>query len=840
MTGIALRMLRFHKGGFLASFVTMFLGAVIVIGCGGLLESGVHRAAPPQRLGAAPIVVTGDQRYHGTAGDEVFAERVPLDAGLARELASVPGVAGVAADVSFPVALARGGRQLTGHGWSSARLASRALVQGAAPSGSGQVVLPAGLGARPGETVELLVRGGPQRYQVSGLVGGAGDEVFLPDSEAGQAAGRPGKVDSIGLFAAPGAAVAKVERDVAKAVEGRQAVVLAGDERGRAEDPGVMSEGEDLIPLAAAFGGLSAMVTVFVVAATLGLSFRRRLRQTALLRAVGATPGQVRRLIVSETMLLAVVATALACVPGPHVGRWLLAAFAEAGAVPDTLAYRAGNVPVIVGVCTALLTALGAALVATHGAARTRPVEALAQASLENRRFSRVRLVLGLGFLAGGVALAMGTAGSDGPDAAGVATPAAMVWTAGFALLGPVLAKAVTAALRRPLRAATGYAGHLATENARARTARLTGAVLPVMLAAGLALSLVYMQTTQAKGAREVFEDGLRADLAVTSQAGGLRPAMVDQIARQPGVAAASAHVTSAGYIEPAALAGPLVHRGEAGEGAPQPPAMTLLGVTAGAVAETTAFRAARGNLTALDGATIALPERHAAAYRIGDMVPMRLGDGSRASLRLVATVRARPGYETALLPAGTLLPHTDGGLVPQIMVTAEPGADRARLARALTEGRPDLRVVDRGTLSALRAEQDRTQAWMAWLVLAVVVGYAVIALVNTQIVAVGERRREFGLLRLVGAARRQVLRMMAVEAVLVTAAGIVSGLLVAAATLVPLSLSVLGGPVPGGSPWILATVISAALGLILAATLLPTLALLRGRPGDVVSGDRQ
>ncbi|MBO2454450.1 ABC transporter permease [Actinomadura barringtoniae] len=831
MIRIALRTLRFHKGGFIASFVGMFLGAVIVIGCGGLLESGIHRAAPPQRLGAAPVVVTGDQRYHGTAGDEVFAERVPLDAALAGQLASVPGVSGVATDVSFPVTTARGGRRLTGHGWSSARLAPFKLAQGSAPTASGQVVVSDRLGVRPGDTIELLMRGGLKRFQVSGLISGAGDTAFLSDADAAQVAGHPGKVDSIGLFTAPDADVAKVKRDVAKAVDGRQVSVLTGDERGRAENPGVMSEGEDLIPLAAAFGGLSAMVTVFVVAATLGLSIRRRLRETALLRAIGATPGQVRRLIVGEAMLLAMVATGLACLPGPQVGRWLLAAFAEAGVVPDTLAYRAGNVPIIAGVCTALLTTLGAAFVAAHGAARTRPVEALAQASVDTRRFSKIRLVLGLGFVAGGVALAVGTAGSDGPDAAGVATPAAMVWTAGFALLGPFLSRAVTAALHRPLRAITGYAGHLATENARARTARLTGAVLPVMLAAGLALALTYMQTTQSKGSQDVFEDGLRADLAVTSQTGGLPLEMVDQIAHRPGVASASAQVTSTGFIEPAALAGPLVHKGSGGENDPRPPTMSLLGVTASAVTNTTSFRATSGSLAALNGATVALPERYAAPYKIGDTVPMRLGDGSRAALTLVATVHTRPGYETALLPAQTLLPHTDSALVPQIMVNAAPGTNPTQLAHALAA--PGLQVVDRATL---RTGQDDTQAWMSWLVLGVVVGYAAIALVNTQIVATGERRREFGLLRLAGAARRQIVQMMAVEALLVTAAGIAAAFLVAAATLIPLSLSVLGTPVPYGSPWILATVVTGALALTLAATLLPTLALLRRHPADAVA----
>jgi putative ABC transport system permease protein len=114
------------------------------------------------------------------------------------------------------------------------------------------------------------------------------------------------------------------------------------------------------------------------------------------------------------------------------------------------------------------------------------------------------------------------------------------------------------------------------------------------------------------------------------------------------------------------------------------------------------------------------------------------------------------------------------------------------------------------------------------------VVGYATIALINTQVLATAERRREFMLQRLVGATRRQVLQMMAIEAVLVSVAGIVLGGLIAALTLVPLSVSVLGSAVPGGSPWIFVTVVAAALGLTLATTLLSTAFVLRGRPGDV------
>ncbi|MGW3011254.1 ABC transporter permease [Streptomyces sp. NPDC001219] len=845
MIGVAVRTLRFHKGGFIASFIALFFGATIVIGCGGLFETGLHSAAPPQRLGAAPVLVTGDQNHPGTHGEYVFAERRRLDAGLTDTIGAVPGVTHALPDVSFDATLLPDGgkgsaTRVSGHGWSSARLAPYRLTEGTAPSGPGQVVLDARLAARaglhPGGRAQLLVGGRAERLTVSGLATGSDDRntVFLSDRAAGAAGGRPGRVDTIGVLTAPDADHARVVRDIEKAVAGHPATVLTGDDRGRAENPSVVTDGTKLVTLASVFGGLSAMVTVFVVSSTMGLSIQQRQREMALLRAIGTTPGQLRRMILGETLFVALLATALACYPGPHVGRWLLDAFADGGVVPDTLAYRAGWIPMAIGVGAALLTALGAAFISARGAARTRPTEALAEASLQRKWFSVPRLLFALLFLGGGAALAMVTAGMAGPTAGSTATPAAMLWTVGFGLLGPGLARAITAVLRWPLRAVTGLAGRLATLNAKARTGRMAGAVMPVMLATGLATALIYLQTTQSSGSQRAFDENMRADLAVTSVSGGLPLSVVDAVRKQPGVAAASAQVSSLGYLEPKTPP----TSSEIDEGDFEPTEMPLQGVTSTGVTGTTAFRATTGSLDALTGNTVALPASATGGHRLGDRVPMRLGDGTEVRLELVATVDARRGYETALVPASLLVPHTDSGLVPQISVRAAPGTDHARLARtlsALAEDRPGLTVLPRSTVSAVHQDEDDTQAWMSYLVLGVVIAYSTIALVNTQVLATTERRREFMLQRLIGATRRQVLRMMTVEAVLVSVAGILLGVLVAALTLVPLSLSVLGSPVPEGPPWIFAAVVAAAFALTLVTTLLSAALVLRHRPGGMV-----
>ncbi|MFG3703957.1 ABC transporter permease [Micromonospora sp. NPDC047670] len=835
MIGLALRMLRFHKGGFVACFIAMFLGATIVVGCGALLETGVRNAAPPERLAAAPIVVTADQRYLGTKRDLVFPERIHLDDDLADALAKIPGVARTVEDLSFEGTTASA--SVTGHGWSSAQLTPYRLAEGVAPDGPGQIVLGSRLaqraGLRPGQPVDLMIKGGAQRFDIAGLATGAGDEntVFLADAEAE----RVGSIASIGVFTTAGSDTDQVARRLRDAVRGsaQPVAVMTGDERGRAENPAVIAEGADLIPLAAAFGGLSVMVTVFVVAGTLGLSMRRRQREMALLRAVGAAPGQVRRMILGETAMLAIVAAAPAWFAGPWLGAWLLRAFASADVVPDMIAFRSGPVPAIVGIGTALVAAFVAALIAVHRAAHTRPTEALAEVSLQRRWFSGVRTITGLLCLAGGAALAVGTAAADGPDAGSVATPAALVWTVGFGLLGPVLARAVTRSLRRPLRSLTGLAGHLATSNAQVGIARLAAAVMPVMLATGLATGLIYMQVTQSSGARQAAAETMTADFLVVSDAGGIPPGLLDTIRKEPAVAAATAQIPTRAYLEPATPPVAAAADEEESDSA-QPSELSVRGVTPEGLTLTTAFRAATGTFDALHGDTVALPAKYAVGHELGDLIAMRLGDGTPVRLKLVATLQGRPGYETTLMPASLLLGHTTAESVPQIMVSAATGNDTAVLASRLADlagHHPGVRVVDRAAFTAAVHDQDNTQASMAYLVLCVVVGYSVLALVNTQVLATGERRREFMLQRLVGTTHRQVLAMMTVEALLIAAVGLILGQLVAALTLMPLSLSVLGTLLPAGSIWILATVCGTATALTLATTLLATRFALRGRP---------
>jgi putative ABC transport system permease protein len=121
------------------------------------------------------------------------------------------------------------------------------------------------------------------------------------------------------------------------------------------------------------------------------------------------------------------------------------------------------------------------------------------------------------------------------------------------------------------------------------------------------------------------------------------------------------------------------------------------------------------------------------------------------------------------------------------------------------------------------------------YLMIAVLLAFIAVAAANSLVMATGERSRELALLRLAGATPRQVTRLLRGEALAVIGFGVLLGLAVAAATLVPFSLATAETALPY-LPWqVLAGVIAGAAVLGLAASELPARNALRRDPVEVL-----
>src|SRR3954447_18509745 len=348
MLRIAILGVRGRLSAFTGAFVALLVAAVLVMACGVLLESGIRAHAPVERYAGAAAVIAGKQSI-GEDGDVVLTERARVDASLAARVP--PAAAGPRRARGQGIGdFASPGRGVTAHGWSTAALNPYTLREGRAPQRPGEAV--AGFGTRLGAHVRLLDR-------TARVVGIAAPRtpvtrervVFVTDAEAIRMAGHPGRADAIGVLGPVDAR--RLRAEVPRGVR-----VLTGRDRGQAEDLAVQEARETLIAVAGAFGGLAMLIALFVVAGTLGLSIQQREREIALLRAIAATPGQVRRMIGWEALLVGLVASAAGVWPGVVLGRVLGHALARHGVAPDDLVVHAGWIPVVVTLGAGVLTAL--------------------------------------------------------------------------------------------------------------------------------------------------------------------------------------------------------------------------------------------------------------------------------------------------------------------------------------------------------------------------------------------------------------------------------------------------------------------------------------------------
>ncbi|MFF9014929.1 FtsX-like permease family protein [Streptomyces sp. NPDC014870] len=801
--GLARAAVRFKPSSFVGTFVALFLAAAIVSGCGLLLQTGVTATVPPERYAGAPVVAAADQEVHRTvtfSGEKetesaAVPDRARLDASLVAKAADAPGAARAIGDVSYPVR--QDGTPRTAQGWSSTAFTGVTLASGRAP-GPDEAVVATGT-ARVGERITLATPAGERAFTVSGLTASPG--VQLSDAQALALSGHPRTVDAIAVLPESGTGTDALAAAVAHAL-GDRAQVHTGDDRARAEGAALPAAKELLTALGGSFGGIATLVAIFTAAGTVALSVAQRAREFALLRAIGATPRQLRRSIATEALLVAPVAGLLGCLPGAALAAWWLGQLKEKGAVPEALALNLGPIPFAAALVAVVATALLAGRMAARRPSRTKPGEALAEAALERRALGKVRTPLGLAAAVGGVALAGVAASLSGEDAANTALGVVMLFMLAVALLGPLLARLCASLLGLPLRG-SGAAGYLAAANSRSNARRLASALTPIVLAMSFASTLVFLHTSTDRATADQQRAAVVADHVVTAP-GGLPTDAPRRAADTPGVTAAVA-VQRTSVLLPSDSQGFRTASAQAVSGDPSP--VLDLGIRT-------------GSLAALAPGTIALDARLADAYDVktGDPVELLLPDGTKTTPRLVATYTRGLGTAEVTLPGAALTGHVTAPYATELLV-------RGGTATALTGLGT---VTDPAGWTTAQSTERALNAWANYTMAAVLGGFAAVAAANTLVMTVLDRRRELGTLRLIGTTRRQVLRMIRWEALLVTLAGLALGTGIALATLVPMTNG-LTGEAPTVPPLLYGSFAGAVVVLGLLSTALPARAALRG-----------
>ncbi len=752
-----------------------FLAATLVVG--DTMRGGFADAFAAGNDGVS-VVVRSDTRL---GDDDRALDLGTVPVALAERIESVDGVATAALHIEARAQiLDPSGRAIGGDGpptiatnWiDDPRLSPWELAEGRAPSGAGEVVIDRSSARQAGYSVgdTATVRTpDPLTVTVVGIATFAGEDsqgpvthtlfdtataqdLFLTDRTVATAirvAAEPGIEESV-----------TAERTAPLLGPGHE--VITGTELSTEQ----LAELEaDFIgffqTMLLAFAGVGMVVATLTIHNTFAIIVAQRSRQSALLRAVGASRRQVLGTVVAEASAVGIVASAVGVTAG--IGLAALATWGMDAAgfgLPGSLRWSLTSLALAwsVGVAATLAAAV---LPAVH-AARVAPLAAIRGLSIDRSESSRSRQVAGavLALTSAG-ALAV-TAVSDDVSltVAGVGVLAALAATI---VAGPVLARPIASALGWPVARVRGRSGDLARRNAVRNPRRTASTASSLMV--GVAVVVFFATTAHSLTAYiDRTVDAQFAGDLVIEQDGFSGPGLSSTLAPRLDDLPETSLVVPLGVG--VMRTGDRVHY----------PTVTY----PGALGSLVDLGPTQGDLTQVDTGGIAVSQSLAEeeGWAVGDDIAVRIGQ-SDVDLRIAAVFGARDLIGDLVVAADMWDLHGSPAPTRVVLLEGAPGVDldRARDAVATVasaEAAPP--PLDRGEyVDRVSGEIDQLISVMVAL-LAVAVLIAVLGIGNTLSLAVHERTRELGLLRAVGMARSTVRAMVRWESVIVASFGTVLG----------------------------------------------------------------
>ncbi|MGW0824366.1 FtsX-like permease family protein [Streptomyces sp. NPDC002845] len=636
------------------------------------------------------------------------------------------------------------------------------------------------------DTLTVEVRRGPSTAHVSHKLAHPHpvDDRLLADlRELGQVRTDGAARDAVGVNA-PAESV--------RAVVGDRARVLTGDDRSRV-DPSYERDAEALVTVNSLLGtaaGVTVFVSVFVTASTFAFVVALRRREFGLLRLAGATPGQVRRLLLGEALAVGCVASAAGCALGAWGAPWLVRELVAGGVAPAWFALHGSAAwPYHLAFWTGVLVAFAGAWTAARRAGRITPVAALREASVDTAALPRSRRVIGAVLLTGGLGLLAWKLGTEPAELLKrkTYTTQPMLLITAVAALAPLLVGPLVRLIRLP-----GALGRLIRANAAASVRRTAAVAAPVLVTVALTGSLLGSAESVAAAKGAEARERTRADFVVMGEKSGEVEEV--ELVRVAGATVAGSASTAVFVME---------------EGS------ALIRSEARAVSDVAAFASVvrlpvvAGDVRDLDDRSIVVNEEWE-RHEVGERVPVWLGDGRPARLRIVAVLARGTGdngvYVTAANAGGAVVDRLEVRMTEgEDREEAEDREDREAMAEALraSGATVTVRTADEW-LAATRPGAGAPTRLGVWVVLGIALVYTAISLAGTLAMATSVRGAEVRALRLAGATRGQVLGVVVGEALVAVGVGAGLGLAVTLVNLGGLggALGLLGAPVGVEVPW--------------------------------------
>ena len=710
----------------------------------------------------------------------VFDARERIPASLADDIAEVEGVAGVFPYLAgYAQAVTAEGKTVGGADANAQGLAwiddpetnPFAVVQGRGPATANEIVIDADTfdsgSFALGQSVWVLPAPAALPYTVVGVIedreGSFPGQVVSFTLEGALPVLGTSDVDQIFVDAAEGldpeTLVARINQHLGgefeiEAVTGQTLV-------GEFQD--VIGSFARIIEIALQiFAGVALVVGAFVIYNTFTITVAQRMREMALLRAIGASRRQVTASVMAESTAIGLVASALGAAAGIGIG-WILLRLLSGflGDLSMSLYIPTGQL--VGGVALGTVITVAAAYFPARRGARVDPVQALRETATETAPAGYGRTIAGLVVLAVGLVIAVWAAVGGNANLFIGAIPLVVI---AAVVLGPSVVRPLGRVLAAPLVRTGSITAELARDNASRNPKRTASTSLTLMIGVALiATAAMFAATLSSLIAGDLEEELLADHVAeinsnLTFVGAGLDPVVATNIAAIDGVDAAVGVRDSFAEID--------------GSFTP------VTGATTADLASVVDLEVVDGTVTGLgaDEVAVSVDDADDEGLAVGDRVTVRFQQGA-ASLTVAGIYdRGNQLMGSWLVDNAALDAHLPRSLDTRILIRADR-ADAALLAEieGALAGNPTASVSTRNDYIDDQAGQLDSLLTLLYALLGMSVVVALLGIVNTMSLSIYERTRELGLLRAVGMTSRQLRRTVRYESAIISLIGTMAGL---------------------------------------------------------------
>ena len=515
-----------------------------------------------------------------------------------------------------------------------------------------------------------------------------------------------------------------------------------------------------------AFSFIALGIGCFVIYNVFSITAAQRQRESALLRAIGASRRQVTNSLLVEAVVIGLVGSTLGFIFGIGLSQALSALLNAIGLeIPTTgLTINSSAIfsTVLIGT---VITTLSAILPALRSG-RVPPLAAIRETALDVVTGLTRRVIIGLVFMILGVVALV--ASINGAEVIFLGLGVLAVF-AGVLVLGPAISKPVAMLLGKPVARLRGITGAMSQQNAARNPKRTARTAAPVLIGVALVTSFTALAASIKSEIRESIGSSFRGDFALSVNSrgfGGIPTSVTDQIDQLPEVQTA----TGVGFIA-------------AKVGDESPFILVFNPKTADGLYNLEMIEGRQSDL-GKDEIFIEQDKSIEKNLPVGSSVQVTLIDGRSIQLKVAGTYKNAYGNYVVSreLFEGVATPLFDSFVY--ISTNTNVSDENARTAISAISA--DLGV---GTLES-RTEYIDSQAAQIDQFLALIYGLlflsviiAIVGIIITLLLSVFERRHEIGLLRSVGMTRSQVRTMVRWESVITSLFGAVTGVLLGIVT---------------------------------------------------------